>query len=157
VSGDLLSRLLLAAFVALLVVPAAAAHTDGGRQLALAWPAQGTVTAPYGNDNGRWHAGIDIGILRSLEIRAAAPGTVTEAGWPQGYEGYGEVVAVDVGSGYATLYAHLSRSLVHPGDRVEEGQLLGIAGCTGWCTGTHLHFELREEGVAVDPTLLLVG
>jgi murein DD-endopeptidase MepM/ murein hydrolase activator NlpD len=97
------------------------------------------------------------GILRSLEVRAAAPGTVTEVGWPQGYEGYGEVVAVDVGSGYATLYAHLSRSLVHTGDRVEEGQLLGIAGCTGWCTGTHLHFEFREAGVAVDPTLLLVG
>jgi murein DD-endopeptidase MepM/ murein hydrolase activator NlpD len=150
-------RLLLAALLALLVAPAAAAHTDSGRQLALARPAQGTVTARYGDDAGRWHPGIDIGILRSLEVRAAAPGVVTEAGWPQGYEGYGDIVAVDVGSGYATVYAHLSRPLVHPGERVEAGELLGIAGCTGRCTGTHLHFELREAGVAVDPTLLLVG
>jgi murein DD-endopeptidase MepM/ murein hydrolase activator NlpD len=56
-----------------------------------------------------------------------------------------------------TLYAHLSRPLVRPGQHVRTGEQIGIAGCTGWCTGTHLHFELRHGGVAMDPTLLMVG
>ena len=148
-------RLLLCALVALALAPAALAHTDGGPGLSFLWPAQGTVTSPYGNDNGRWHAGVDIGILRSLDVVAAAPGTVIAVGEPGGFLGYGEIVQVDVGDGLTTLYAHLSQPLVKVGDRVWSGELLGIAGCTGICTGTHLHFELREDGVAIDPTPLL--
>jgi len=150
-------RLLVCAVAALVLAPAAFAHTDSPAQLAFAWPAQGAVTSPFGNDNGRWHPGIDIGILRSLAVRAAAPGTVVEAGEPAGFEGYGRIVAVDVGGGYETLYAHLSRPLASVGETVGQDQLIGIAGCTGICTGTHLHFELRHDGVAVDPTLLMTG
>ena len=118
-------RLGLCAAIAALLLPAvAAAHTDAGWQLALRWPADGTVTSPYGQD---------------------------------GYQGYGSVVLVQHRAGYATLYAHLSRPLAHVGEHVLQGQRIGIAGCTGWCTGTHVHFEVRYRNVPIDPSLLIVG
>jgi murein DD-endopeptidase MepM/ murein hydrolase activator NlpD len=148
-------RAILAAFVALCFCAPASAHTDGARQLAFVWPAQGTVTSPFGNDNGRWHSGIDIGILHSLSVTAAAPGVVIDAGYPGGFEGYGTVVVVQVAPEMVTLYAHLASTIVRRGEYVTAGQRLGIAGCTGWCTGTHLHFELRERGSSVDPRSFL--
>jgi murein DD-endopeptidase MepM/ murein hydrolase activator NlpD len=116
-----------------------------------AWPAQGTVTGGYGYDAGRWHPGIDIGILRSPAVRAAQPGRVVAVGSPRGFEGYGTLVEVALGRGYVALYAHLARASVHAGDEVSVGERIGTAGCTGWCTGTHLHFELRHFGRAVNP------
>jgi murein DD-endopeptidase MepM/ murein hydrolase activator NlpD len=115
------------------------------------WPAQGTITTPFVR-NG--HPGIDIGILRSLTIRAAAPGRVELVGDQRGYEGYGKILLVDVGGGYATLYAHLAALGVRTGEDVRAGEKLGVAGCTGWCTGTHLHFEVRLHGRAVDPLMI---
>jgi murein DD-endopeptidase MepM/ murein hydrolase activator NlpD len=151
-------RGLCAALAAALLFPAAAAaRTDVDWQVSLEWPAHGTVTSPFGRDGYRWHPGIDIGILQSLDVRAAAEGVVKLAGYMPGYDGYGAIVAVQLQEGYSTLYAHLSRPLVRPGQEVKAGQLLGIAGCTGWCTGTHLHFELRYRDVPVDPTFLMVG
>ena len=102
-----------------------------------------------------WHPGIDIGTLRSLDITAAAPGVVEAIGYVPHYEGYGEVVLVDLGDGLEALYAHLVGSPCTSGEQVLTGQKLGIAGCTGYCTGTHLHFELRERGEAFDPAPLL--
>lgn len=113
------------------------------------WPAQGTVTGPFGD--GRGHPGIDIGILRSLAVTAAQPGRVVAVGTPRGFEGYGNLVEVALGRGYVALYAHLSRASVHQGQQVVAGERIGVAGCTGWCTGTHLHFELRRFGQPVDP------
>ena len=150
-------RLLLAVFAALACAPVALAHTDGGRQLSFEWPAQGTVTSPFGEDGYRWHPGIDIGTLRSLDVTAAAPGRVEQVGEQRGYEGYGNVVLVNVGQGFETLYAHLATDSVRPGELVTAGERIGTAGCTGWCTGTHLHFELRYRDRAVDPTALLPG
>ncbi len=121
------------------------------------WPARGTITAPFGYDGGRSHPGIDIGILRSLEVRAAAGGRVVRVGYQRGYEGYGNVVEIAVGGGYTTLYAHLARARVRKGLEVESGRPIGIAGCTGWCTGTHLHFELRLHGRAVNPNRIPLG
>jgi len=115
---------------------------------AFLWPAHGTITTPFSPGG---HPGIDIGILRSLRITAAAEGQVLRVGEPRGFEGYGRIVLVEVGGGYTTLYAHLSRAWVHPGEIVEAGQGLGVAGCTGYCTGTHLHFEVRLHGQAVNP------
>ena len=120
-----------------------------------AWPAQGTVTSPFGHDGGRWHPGIDIGILRSTVVRAAEPGRVTAVGTPRGFEGYGNLVEVSLGGGWFALYAHLAGWRVRVGEWVSAGQPLGTAGCTGWCTGTHLHFEVRERGFPVDPRPLL--
>jgi murein DD-endopeptidase MepM/ murein hydrolase activator NlpD len=115
------------------------------------WPAQGTVTSSFGEDAGRWHPGIDIGILRSSAVRAAEPGRVVAVGMPRGFEGYGNLVKVSVGGGWVALYAHLAGWRVRVGEQVVAGQRLGTAGCTGWCTGTHLHFELRHLGRPVDP------
>ena len=116
-----------------------------------AWPAQGTVTSPFGHDGGRWHPGIDIGILRSSAVRAAEPGRVVAVGERRGFEGYGNLVKVALGNGWVALYAHLAGWRVRVGEHVAAGQRLGTAGCTGWCTGTHLHFELRRFGRPVDP------
>jgi murein DD-endopeptidase MepM/ murein hydrolase activator NlpD len=146
-----------AVLLALVFPAAAAAHTDAGWQVSLRWPADGTVTSPFGRDGSRWHPGLDLGILRSLDVRAAADGVVASVGYVEGYEGYGNVVVLMHRDGYSTLYAHLSRPLVRPGDVVVQGQLIGEAGCTGWCTGTHLHFELRYDDVPIDPTLLMLG
>jgi murein DD-endopeptidase MepM/ murein hydrolase activator NlpD len=151
-------RGLCAALVAAFLFPAAtAAHTNAGWQVSLQWPAQGTITSPFGRDGSRRHSGLDIGTLRSLDVRAAADGVVALAGYMPGYDGYGAIVEVRHRDGYSTLYAHLAQPLVRPGRPVLAGQRIGIAGCTGSCTGTHLHFELRLRGVPVDPTLLIVG
>ena len=126
-----------------------------GAPISLAWPAQGTVTDGFGPRWGRMHLGIDVGILTSLDVRASAAGTVTAAGYLAGYEGYGNVVTVDIGRGYTMLYAHLGAATVRPGDWLSLGEQLGIAGCTGSCTGTHLHFELRQAGIPVNPSPFL--
>ena len=90
--------------------------------LSLEWPADGTMTDGYGPRWGRMHLGIDVGILASLDVRAAASGTVTASGWLTGYEGYGNVVTVDAGGGYSVLYAHLSEAQVVPGQWVADGR-----------------------------------
>jgi murein DD-endopeptidase MepM/ murein hydrolase activator NlpD len=112
-----------------------------------AWPAQGSVTTPFGGS----HPGIDIGILRSLSVRAAQPGVVIRVGQPRGFEGYGNVVEIADGHGFTSLYAHLSGWRVRVGEQIWQGERLGTAGCTGWCTGTHLHFEMRLRGRPVNP------
>jgi murein DD-endopeptidase MepM/ murein hydrolase activator NlpD len=153
-------RSALAALLATLAVAAPAhalpdvpidVYLEHVEPLSLEWPADGTLTDGYGPRWGRMHLGIDVGILRSLEVRAATSGTVVESGWLTGYEGYGNVVTIDIGGGWSLLYAHLSRSYVVPGQWLDAGDPVGRAGCTGSCTGTHLHFELRQSGVPVDP------
>lgn len=147
----------LAASLMLCCAAPAFGMTDGGAGLSLAWPASGTITRGYGYDPvmGDFHSGIDIGSLRSLEVRAAAPGVVEATGYSTGFDGYGNVVMVDLGAGIEALYAHLASVRIHVGDRVWGGELLGEAGCTGFCTGTHLHFELRANGMPFDPSPLL--
>jgi murein DD-endopeptidase MepM/ murein hydrolase activator NlpD len=153
------TRAVAALVVLLCLAPPAAAvpdvpldvYLEHVEPLTLDWPADGTLTDGFGPRWGRMHLGLDVGILSSLELRAATSGTVTQAGWLQGYEGYGNVVLLDIGGGWELLYAHLSRSYVVPGQWLDTGDPLGQAGCTGSCTGTHLHFELHKDGVPVDP------
>jgi murein DD-endopeptidase MepM/ murein hydrolase activator NlpD len=155
----------VATAVALALPATATARPDGPlrpwlehhAQHGLAWPAVGTVTDGFGYRWGRPHTGVDIGILRSLEVRAACSGLVVETGWLARYEGYGNVVLVEVDTGVHTLYAHLAEVYVAPGAWVTEGAVLGEAGCTGSCTGTHLHFELHLAGTPVDPMPYLTG
>ncbi|HEY8030679.1 MAG TPA: M23 family metallopeptidase [Gaiellaceae bacterium] len=132
-----------------------ARHLAAAKRSALdfSWPAEGTITTPF----TPYHHGLDIGMLRSLEVRAAAPGKVVSVGYATGFEGYGNIVLVQVTPDVVTLYAHLSSYKVHPGEAIARGELLGIAGCTGYCTGVHLHFEVRQNGVAVDPRKFLSG
>ena len=118
----------------------------------MVWPAGGTVTASFGEYRGsHYHAGIDIGMLRSLGVRAAAPGRVRAVGYLGGYEGYGLMVTIRVLGAYDLMYAHLSRAAVEPGESVTQGERIGVAGCSGSCSGTHLHFELRRNGAAINP------
>jgi murein DD-endopeptidase MepM/ murein hydrolase activator NlpD len=124
--------------------------------LPLSWPARGAITGVYGNDDGRRHRGIDIGILRSLSVKAAAPGRVVRTGYVRGYEGYGKVVIERSGK-LTLLYAHLSHVNAKPGQLLTRGRRIGVAGCTGWCTGTHLHFEIRRGRRTVNPMRLLTS
>jgi murein DD-endopeptidase MepM/ murein hydrolase activator NlpD len=95
------------------------------------------------------HAGIDLSGPVGTPIYATADGTVTTAGWNSG--GYGRLVKVDHGRGIETRYGHLSAILVRPGDRITRGQLIGRMGSTGRSTGSHLHYEVRIDGRAVNP------
>jgi murein DD-endopeptidase MepM/ murein hydrolase activator NlpD len=112
----------------------------------LVWPVGGVVTSGYGYRWGRMHEGIDIAAPAGTTVVAAASGTVIFAGW---MGGYGQLVVVDHGGGLATAYAHLSA--IYAGGAVGQGQGIGAVGCTGSCTGNHLHFEVRVNGSAVDP------
>ena len=118
-------------------------------------PLQGRFESPFGYRWGRLHAGIDVSVLDDDRVRAAYPGVVTAAGWLPHYSGYGLVVKIRHGGGISTLYAHLARALVRPGHSVEAGRLIGRAGCTGSCTGQHLHFETHVRGRPVDPRRFL--
>jgi murein DD-endopeptidase MepM/ murein hydrolase activator NlpD len=136
----------------LAAAPVASARPDTGARLQMTWPANGTVTARFGEWRGSHrHQGIDIGMLRSLRLRSVLAGTVEQTGYASGYEGYGNVVVLDLPGPYTALYAHLSSVAVQPGQHVRKGQRIGLAGCTGSCSGTHLHFEVKRGGVAVDP------
>jgi murein DD-endopeptidase MepM/ murein hydrolase activator NlpD len=153
-------RVVAALAAVLAFAPSASALTDfsprpGAEALVFAWPADGTITTVFGHTEGRWHPGIDIGSLRDLTVRAAFPGVVEAVGAEPGFEGYGYIVLVRVKSDVETLYAHLASWDVKVGDLVGADQQLGVAGCTGWCTGTHLHFEVRRSGLAVDPMQFL--
>ena len=120
----------------------------------LMWPLRGLIASPFGLRDGRMHEGIDIDGLTGDPVIAADGGTVIRADY---YAGYGNTVIIDHGSGMATLYGHLSGFAVRAGDVIEGGEVLGLVGCTGSCTGDHLHFEVRINGAAVDPLLYLPG
>jgi murein DD-endopeptidase MepM/ murein hydrolase activator NlpD len=121
----------------------------GGGVGTLLAPVAGGVTSPFGADRGdHAHAGIDYGVPQGTPVVAARAGRVTFAG-PSGE--YGLRVDLDHGAGTTTRYAHLSRIAVHLGDTVRAGQTIGSSGNTGQSTGPHLHFELRQGGVAVNP------
>jgi murein DD-endopeptidase MepM/ murein hydrolase activator NlpD len=144
-------RATCALLVGLWLCGTASAHTDAGRQLEFEWPAAGVVSSPFGPRVGGFHPGLDIGTLRSLTVRSASAGVVRRTGAVTGYSGYGNVVVVDVGDGFTELYAHLAHPWASRGQHLVPGQRVGLAGCTGWCTGTHLHFELRYHGRPLDP------
>jgi murein DD-endopeptidase MepM/ murein hydrolase activator NlpD len=127
-----------------------AAATGGGSPSAagFVWPVLGPVTSPFGWRWGRMHEGIDIGAASGTPIRAAAAGTVIYAGW---MGGYGNLVAIDHGGGIATAYGHQSSIATGYGSYVAQGEVIGYVGSTGHSTGPHLHFEVRVNGVPVDP------
>jgi uncharacterized protein YgiM (DUF1202 family) len=102
----------------------------------------------------RLNAGMDWGIPAGTPVRAAAGGRVVLTYYDQ--TGYGNVVKLDHSNGDATLYAHLSKSQVIPGQPVRTGEILGFSGNTGNSTGPHLHFEYRQKNKPVDPAPYLV-
>ena len=110
-------------------------------------PAPGSLSRGFGYDGDHFHEGLDIDGETGDDVVAAAPGVVvaTSCG-----SGYGNCTVVDHGHGLSTIYAHLSEQTVTSGS-VERGQVIGLMGCTGSCTGSHLHFEVRVDDVAQDP------
>jgi murein DD-endopeptidase MepM/ murein hydrolase activator NlpD len=98
------------------------------------------------------HAGIDLAAPQGTPIYATADGVVDRAEWSGGY---GNMVEIDHGKGLQTRFGHLSRILVHPGDRVVRGQEIALMGSTGRSTGSHLHYEVRIDGHAVNPVPFL--
>tara|TARA_R110001599_G_scaffold17094_5_gene68604 strand:+ start:766 stop:1902 length:1137 start_codon:yes stop_codon:yes gene_type:complete len=114
----------------------------------------GMITSSYGyrrdpfTGGGAMHSGIDFKGPKGQPILAAAGGRVTHAGWKSGY---GKAVEITHGNGLMTRYAHLSRIDVAAGQRIEQGIQLGAMGSTGRSTGTHLHFEVRLNGRAINP------
>jgi murein DD-endopeptidase MepM/ murein hydrolase activator NlpD len=95
------------------------------------------------------HPGIDLAGAYGSPIYATADGTVLRAGWNSG--GYGNLIEIDHGRGITTRFGHLSAILVRPGEHITRGELIGRMGSTGRSTGTHLHYEVRIDGRAVNP------
>ena len=114
------------------------------------WPASGRISQGY----KFYHKAIDIASRGGGPILAADAGRVTLTGWPDG-GGYGNRVIIDHGNGFVTLYAHLSVVRVVTGQTVNRGDIIGDMGTTGRSTGVHLHFEIRQNGVMLNPLSFL--
>lgn len=127
--------------------------------LALSWPNQIPVRAAHNTSRFGWredpitgirtfHEGVDLAAPAGHAILAAAPGKVVFAGM---HSGYGIMAEIDHGRGIRTRYGHAQGFLVRPGDLVRGGQVIGSVGSTGRSTGSHLHFEVRINGVPQNP------
>ena len=135
--------------------PAPAATGDGCNG-SMGSPVAGTVTGTYGEDRGdHAHSGVDLAAPSGTTVRAAECGTVSMSGEESGY---GQMVCVRHAGQTTTCYAHLSERSVGVSEYVRAGQKIGEVGCTGSCTGPHVHFEVRgADGTATDPTPYLNG
>ncbi|MCG6038113.1 M23 family metallopeptidase [Acinetobacter oleivorans] len=98
------------------------------------------------------HGGLDMAAPSGTPIYATGPGIVTKSGWGTGY---GQYVEINHGNGYLTRYAHASRLMVRVGDQVSAGEHIANVGCTGRCTGPHLHYEVVKDGQRKNPTTYL--
>lgn len=126
------------------------------------WPTAGQITSLFGyrfapmqrvdGETGEFHQGIDIANNPDTLIYATADGTVRLAGWSHGY---GQMVLIDHGYGFSTLFGHTSKSLVKTGDRVTRGQVIAYMGTTGRSTGAHLHYEVWKNARPLNPMTFL--
>lgn len=122
-------------------------------------PARGLLTSGFGSredpftGDHNMHAGLDIATREGVEVIAPASGTVIFAGEKAAY---GNCVVIDHGRDITTLFGHLQRYIVKPGDKVERGQHIGNVGNTGRSTGPHLHYEVRINGVPINPRRYVV-
>jgi murein DD-endopeptidase MepM/ murein hydrolase activator NlpD len=112
------------------------------------WPSRGMITSRFGWRYRHHHDGIDIAAPPGTPIYATRDGLVEFAGWKGGY---GRVIFLDHSGALVTIYGHASELLVRSGEHVKKGQLIARVGCTGACTGAHVHFEVRVNNRAVDP------
>lgn len=122
------------------------------------WPVNGPITSNFGYRNNPtgsgvgFHSGVDIAVDYGTPVRATAAGKVTIAGW---VDGYGNLVEIDHGNGFTTRYGHNSILLVVPGQEVQTGDIISLAGSTGNSTGPHVHYEVRVNGTPTNPLLFL--
>jgi murein DD-endopeptidase MepM/ murein hydrolase activator NlpD len=129
--------------------PDTSSEPGGNREhlIRFAWPTHGTITQTFFD----WHPGIDIANDYGTAEVAADAGQVEFAGWGS----YGIYVEIDHGNGFHTIYGHMSAVLVKTGQVVTQGQLIGQMGATGRASGSHLHFEIRYQGLPQNPIDLL--
>jgi murein DD-endopeptidase MepM/ murein hydrolase activator NlpD len=124
------------------------------RYLPFGRPVKGTITSRYGkrkdplNKKPAFHSGIDFRGKKGEPIHATADGVVKKA-FRNG--GYGNYVLIDHGNGYTTSFSHMQKYLVHKGDRVKRGQLIGLVGNSGRSTGSHLHYEIALDNKTINP------
>ncbi|TYO98241.1 murein DD-endopeptidase MepM/ murein hydrolase activator NlpD [Geothermobacter ehrlichii] len=122
------------------------------------WPVKGWLTSTFGmrkspfTGRRKMHEGLDIAARTGTPVHATADGVVTQAGIAPGY---GKLVVIDHGYGYKTYYAHNSRIYVKVGQRVRRGDRIAAVGNTGSSTGSHVHYEVRRNGVPVNPRKFL--
>lgn len=118
------------------------------------WPVRGVVSSSFGvrispfSRRNVFHRGIDIMSSSGSEVHSSGSGKVIRSGYDADF---GNVITVDHGYGYRTTYAHMSELFVRAGEIVKKGQVIGRVGTTGKSTGPHLHFEIRLNGVPVNP------
>lgn len=135
--------------------PKASAYIPSGRPVAKL-----SLTSNYGvrsdpfNGGARMHKGIDIPGPIGTPIYATADGVISRAGWASGY---GNLVQITHGSGMETRYGHMSKLLVAANSYVKRGQIIGLMGSTGRSTGSHLHYEVRVDGAAINPIPFVAG
>lgn len=116
---------------------------------------KGWMSSPYGiradpfTGRAAWHGGIDFAGKQDSEVIATGAGVAVFVGVRSGY---GNLVEIDHGEGYITRYAHLNKFTVQKGDLVQRGATVGLMGCTGRCTGPHVHYEILHQGKNINPT-----
>ncbi len=129
-------------------------YLDAIRFLPLGKPVKGPITSSFGkredpfNHRSAFHTGIDFRGDKGEKVYATASGVVKKA-YRNG--GYGNYVLIDHGNGYTSSFAHMKKYLVHKGDRVKRGQLIGLVGNTGRSTGSHLHYEIALNDKTINP------
>jgi murein DD-endopeptidase MepM/ murein hydrolase activator NlpD len=122
------------------------------------WPIRSRIISPFGTrfhpvwGDYRQHTGVDLKAASGTKVHAAADGVVIFNGRQYGY---GKLIQIDHGYGYQTYYAHNSRLLIPTGKKVKKGQVIAISGNTGITTGPHLHYEVRVNGIPVNPVSFL--
>ncbi len=132
----------IAPAIAVQITPNAGTVVSSG---SFVWPTQGLITQGY-----YWyHPGIDIANAAAPNVLAADSGTIVAEGWDN--SGYGNKIIIDHGNGMQTLYAHMSAFYVTLGQTVNRGASIGRMGSTGHSTGTHLHFEIHQNGIHLNP------
>ncbi|HHX10102.1 MAG TPA: M23 family metallopeptidase [Firmicutes bacterium] len=129
-----------------------------GRQSSLIWPCEGEVVSYFGwrtNEDSQGmslHQGIDIAAEEGSDVVAVAEGMVTSV---RQSDSYGLTVEIEHSQGFSSVYAHLGTVSVMKDQKVKQGEVIGTVGKTGNATGPHLHFEIRKEGLEIDPLTLL--
>ena len=120
-----------------------------GRPVQVGW-----VSSPFGpridpfTGKPGFHEGMDFAAPLGTPIHAVAAGVVT---WAGPMDGFGNMVKINDGEGYSTLYAHAEKLLVHVGETVKRGAVIALVGDTGWSTGPHVHFQVMREGQPINP------
>lgn len=132
-----------------------AISTSAAKQVTITgmWPLNGMLTSSFGNRLGKMHKGIDIAAKTGTDVHAFMGGTVIYSGWENG--GYGYLIIINHGNGLESYYGHNSKLFVQKEQVINKGQHIADVGSTGDSTGPHSHFEVRKDGVPVNPLIYL--